>query len=481
MHTIAKLLSGYNRLYPPKFNAIFLIWHIPDMFTENLLEIVPAYYKTMANYETILDKVARVLLLTVDYLRLRQIESKLVSSNRREEARLAPLEFYGHSLGSHIGADAVARVHKARPFAKFSRLLGLDPARPCFFSSLHGISKFRQTEAINMLAVVHSNAGLFGTSSERGQIEIVLNGGTFQPGCPWLDAGCHHARATDILNYVDDQCQMVAYKCNSYEQFKLGACDTVEAATEAGQTLPASVGAPEQYALVNLPQQHIDSQRVRNQLANVHVRQLAQCDADLADDADTHLDPLQRILSDEPLVSKATVQLNEPSPLPRTDTTSTGRHYVSTNPNAAISGSHCLQHYQVRLILLMDDRLQQRRGCSLADHLVADERGAPGILVELFHEPASLEQRPLVHRRRRMTRSLSNLARQRLTPIVGDLLHTALVTFEREPELFVGALLSGIDLGAWSKCISAGLLNVSSSTGFDFVLDVAFMSHVSKK
>jgi hypothetical protein len=498
-------------------NVIFLTWSIPDLFASNLLAMIPAYYKTVANYDLIVDYVAGSLSKFVDFVEL----NNEFESERQRARHYAQFQFYGHSLGSHILSDAISRVtggkqlattnaidgpppsgHFGRPAGlhgpmKFGKLMGLDPATPCFISNEYGISSAKLSEAVHQVVVLHSNAGFAGVPNERADIEIVLNGGTFQPGCVWYDFTCSHVRSTDILSYIDDDCQMVAYKCTSYNHFKLGACQ----ACQSSLLSPSGAGAGD-CVLVNLPEQHRDRPQVlayAEKMSN-RTRQLA----------DGHRHPAgaanKRSLSswlrranndnnddDGPTAatesSRSLVDANATTTTTMTPSKAkmTHFHHVNTNANFRFGRkSHCLQHYQLRLLVYHEDE-RLRDKCKLSAFYL---KSADEIKLKLFYETDLGGELPSGRQQPAVGRSLvakmfvdSDDPRAtsdtiKLNAIVKDVFLTALVNFEAEPRLFVGGQLENLDLAAMRECYERAN---ATSGGPNFLLDIAFMSHTYQK
>lgn len=430
-------------------NIVYVKWYVKTLFADTLFSRVPIYYKTMANYQIILDYVVNAIVKLIDYVE----ESRGGWDSYEARARyFAQYRFYGHSLGAHIIAHAVGRIHQLRPHAKFGKLVGLDPAHPCFYNGDLGINAYKVPDSTNQVVVVHTNVGFAGVDTPRSPIEIVLNGGTFQPNCQWYDMTCSHIRATDILSYFDDQCQMVAYRCNKYEQFKLGACETCE---QAYPDTPGDFGC----ILVNLAEQHVDSEEFLPSSDVDGTRQLAE-----EDDEDDLL-PIR--------TSKVNNETSQPDRLRHRKAS---YHFANTNPKGGIgSASHCLQHYQMRLLILSGSRVWQQR-CPISNFLAESSNK---IKLQLFFEPSRRHSR----QRNRLGAQLNFTRRafdgQQLQAILADKLHTGLLNYEGKPELFVGAMLSNVNIDGWSKCLTK--LGDSNEIELQFYLDMAFMSHVKKR
>lgn len=492
-------------------NVIFLTWCIPDLLTNNLFALIPAYYKTVANYDQILESVAATVSKFIEFAELSRSSGAGWSSEPERARYYAGFEFYGHSLGSHIVTDAIQRVRQrvgrlGGPWAKFGKLAGLDPATPCFLSLEHGISASKVANVVEEIVVVHSNAGLAGLTSDRAYIEIVLNGGTFQPGCAWYDFGCHHSRSTDILQYRDDECQMVAYKCVSYHHFKTGACETCDHLRPPLEVVNSSlgvgrvgagglanhqaVGRSRNCVLVNMEEQHFDSDQMMAfvESRSGHIRQLAgdNDDAYKQRPADRG-GPLDWIVGGDNTTEHAANLENSKRSY---------YHYVKTNPNFRLGRkSHCLQHYQLRLIILGNEVAPEVLAkCRLSNFYSSGDQ-ADNINLNLFYELNYLESNYKPSAKDKSTQAAQRRMRSnkadgsgtmgrrsdpkgiQLGAIIRDLFHSALVTFERQPKLFVGAELDNLKLNELKNCYR----NAGATSGPTLVLDIAFMSHTSER
>jgi len=423
---------------------------------------VPAYYKTMANYATIVDFVERALLKFVQFTELNRIGKQMLETEASEGPSYSKFKFYGHSLGAHIIAHAVSRLHLRKPHLVFAKIVGLDPANPCFGSVNNGISAQLLSNAVEQVAVLHSNTGIIGVTPNRATLDIMLNGGTFQPNCAWYDVKCHHMRATDIFAYLDDDCQMVAYACTNYQQFKLGACETCD----QGSVIQAN--QQPNCVLVNLDYQHLDreSELVEvdagaNQPPGRGVRKLARERLDAEGGNRLRFGGERRQWASGNYSRSANGQAGFKY------------YFVNTNekyrPNNGLS--HCMQHYQLRLLILSDSGGEK---CPLSSYY-NDNIGA--VSVQLLYESIADRFDLLQHYGAKLDFGRQESRRKELMPIIEDQLHTGLINFAGPPELFVGALLEGIDFKRWSSCLNKH----SASSGVSFVLDLAFMSHTKQR
>lgn len=449
MDNIVKVFEHFDvktRSLKPKTgltNVIFVKWYVQSLIADGLISLVSTYYKTMANYEIVVDNVVKAMIMVIDHVE--QARGGWESQEARSKY-FSQFRFYGFSLGAHIISHAVAKVHRLRLYPKFGKLVGLDPSLPCFTNQSLGISARKMADSTNQLIILHTNLGFAGIEKPRTRQEIVINGGSFQPNCAWYNLSCDHYRASKILEYSDDHCQMVAYRCNKYEQFKLGACETCE---------QAHLDAPNDYGciLVNLNEQHVDQEGLFLGNYDDETRQLADEDADLFG-----------LLKSEKRNKRKHNVTRELLKAERTF-----YYHVNTNPDKNPS-SHCLQHYQMRLLILNGSVLWHRK-CPLENHL---SRGDSKLKLRLFHENLYSQ----------LNRSATNYGRsssgeQELQAILTGKLHTGLLNYEGKPRVFVGATFENIDMRSWSKC----LMNANDTTmnDFKFVLDMAFMSHMKKR
>lgn len=441
-------------------NLMFITWGIPEFITDDLIQMIPAYFKTMASYGMITDFVARTFDRMIDYVEYHRKLDESWPGSQAKRKYYESFQFFGHSLGSHLISDSIVRVRKQRPELRFGKLMGLDPANPCFISLEHGLSHVHLNESIKQLVVLHSNAGLAGLASEKANVEIVLNGGTFQPGCTWLDFGCHHARSTDILGYVDDQCQMIAYRCSSYQHFKMGACDAHDSSSTTGHD-------DKNFVLVNLNEQHRDEKELLDLLGGQEdqLRQLAK--------EDEHIDEIQRKLKRTAIERRRQQHLEKMNFFSSYANQSSGSPNYFVNTNAKFRTglkSHCLQHYQLRLIVQYPSEKTQH-DCPIGSFFL--DKGE-SVRLELLYESLYESRRTL------RTKDMSSVGtRNRAENVIKDVLYTSLINFRGQPKLFVGALLDNINLDKLSKCLDGQEKNEDKK--LNFILDVAFMSHIDDR
>lgn len=151
----------------------------------------------------------------------------------------------GHSLGAHVAG--FVGTNFTSPQIKM--ILGLDPAGPAF-SDISPQFRLDPKDA-RLVVTIHTNAGKvsidgFGIKTPLGHYSFFPNGGFNQPGCEnvhgvariLLDGvfqglsdtiACSHRRPTILVPVNEslfNDCEMVGYKCDSYEKFLDGKCGT---------------------------------------------------------------------------------------------------------------------------------------------------------------------------------------------------------------------------------------------------------------
>jgi len=176
-------------------------------------------------------------------------------------ARPEDFHIIGHSLGAHIAGYAGEKLKSWRK-VKLGRITALDPAQPLF----KGMPEFVRLDPgdAEFVDVIHTDAksflmGGYGLETPCGHIDFYPNGGFDQPGCSLFDmpvsldsmvapgstaadtmgrhlVACSHNRGIELyidsLRSVQTKCQLVAHRCDSYEDFVEGRCFDCGAAGE---------------------------------------------------------------------------------------------------------------------------------------------------------------------------------------------------------------------------------------------------------
>lgn len=83
----------------------------------------------------------------------------------------------GHSLGAHACGAAGRNVK----FGRVAKIVGLDPALPCF-GHRHRDERLKPSDA-DYVMVIHTNGGVFGLQPPLGHADFYPNFGKDQPGC----------------------------------------------------------------------------------------------------------------------------------------------------------------------------------------------------------------------------------------------------------------------------------------------------------
>ncbi|XP_067896945.1 phospholipase A1 member A isoform X2 [Heterodontus francisci] len=131
----------------------------------------------------------------------------------------------GISLGAHV-AGFVGRMFNGT----LGQITGLDPAGPKF--SKASVDERLDPGDAKFVEAIHSDSDHFGISQPVGHIDFYLNDGKDQPGCKRRSLSsvywyliCDHMRAVYLyISSIKNHCPLVAFPCQSYEQFTNGQC-----------------------------------------------------------------------------------------------------------------------------------------------------------------------------------------------------------------------------------------------------------------
>ncbi|XP_014374187.1 lipase member H isoform X1 [Alligator sinensis] len=141
-----------------------------------------------------------------------------------EGASLDSIYMIGISLGAHI-SGFVGQMYNGR----LGRITALDPAGPLFRGKPH--SERLDPSDAQFVDVIHSDIDGLGYREALGHIDFYPNGGTDQPGCPQtIFSGsqyfkCDHQRSVFLfLSSLKKSCNITAYPCDSYRDYKNGKC-----------------------------------------------------------------------------------------------------------------------------------------------------------------------------------------------------------------------------------------------------------------
>ncbi|KAG9509696.1 Protein Wnt-2, partial [Fragariocoptes setiger] len=211
------------------YNVFVLSW--PNKFVPNSQGIIQGYSLVASTTRTVGSYMGNFI----------------VRYQQNIGTRLTNFHLIGHSLGAHVMGFAGKYVSSVLG-DRVGRITALDAAGPCYTTG-------KERNRVNMydahyVEAIHTNADVFGTSAAVGHRDIWVGIGEApqqQPGCSLWEVTCSHARAYQVYQHRDHQCQMVAYQCNSYEDFKRGSCPDCQT-DESRCTLvpmPAAIGLDE--------------------------------------------------------------------------------------------------------------------------------------------------------------------------------------------------------------------------------------------
>ncbi|XP_071423183.1 lipase member H isoform X1 [Pithys albifrons albifrons] len=161
--------------------------------------------------------------------RVAEILKKLIDEMLIEGASLDSVHMIGVSLGAHISGFVGQMFGGA-----LGRITGLDPAGPLYRGAPPS-ERLDPTDA-QFVDVIHSDTDGLGYREALGHIDFYPNGGTDQPGCPLtIFSGlqyfkCDHQRSVFLfLSSLTQSCNITAYPCDSYRNYRNGKCTSCEA------------------------------------------------------------------------------------------------------------------------------------------------------------------------------------------------------------------------------------------------------------
>ncbi|XP_042315847.1 lipase member I isoform X2 [Sceloporus undulatus] len=162
--------------------------------------------------------------------KLVDILKNMIDQMRENGASLDSIYMIGVSLGAHV-AGFVGKAYNG----KIGRITGLDPAGPSFTGKLpHERLDYSDAQFVD---VIHTDIDALGYRKPLGNIDFYPNGGTDQPGCPKTILGgiahyfkCDHQRSVFLyMSSLEDNCNVTAYPCDSYVDYRNGKCVSCEA------------------------------------------------------------------------------------------------------------------------------------------------------------------------------------------------------------------------------------------------------------
>nr|XP_060626497.1 lipase member I isoform X1 [Anolis sagrei ordinatus]XP_060626498.1 lipase member I isoform X1 [Anolis sagrei ordinatus]XP_060626499.1 lipase member I isoform X1 [Anolis sagrei ordinatus] len=162
--------------------------------------------------------------------KLVDILKNLLEQMLENGATLESFYMIGVSLGAHV-AGLLGKAYGG----KIGRITGLDPAGP-LFTGKSSHERLDYTDA-QFVDVIHTDIDALGYRKPLGNIDFYPNGGTDQPGCPASLLGgvsqyfkCDHQRSVYLyMASLEENCNVTAYPCDSYEDYRNGKCVSCKA------------------------------------------------------------------------------------------------------------------------------------------------------------------------------------------------------------------------------------------------------------
>ncbi|XP_057335592.1 pancreatic lipase-related protein 3-like [Microplitis mediator] len=147
------------------------------------------------------------------------------------------IHLIGHSLGAHVAAVAANYLY----YYRVSRITGLDPAGPLFYTV--GEDAALDAGDADFVDVYHTNAKIAGKFITCGHVDFYFNGGQSQPGCGNLDYACYHNRAVYYFSESIISTEgFWAHPCdlNDLRNYRSGNCSSSQPIILAGEYVDKS-------------------------------------------------------------------------------------------------------------------------------------------------------------------------------------------------------------------------------------------------
>ncbi|XP_070491648.1 lipase member H-A-like [Chironomus tepperi] len=138
------------------------------------------------------------------------------------------LHIVGHSLGGQMSGYIGKMVNLlSSGTRKIHRITALDPAKPLFYTNRTAMISYIHMNDAELVDIIHTNAGVLGSSVSVGNCDFWPNGGSFQPGCAVNSIiNCDHKRSW--MYYAESVASMEpkfnAIVCEDYKNFKKLNC-----------------------------------------------------------------------------------------------------------------------------------------------------------------------------------------------------------------------------------------------------------------
>lgn len=136
----------------------------------------------------------------------------------------------------------------SRGTRRVKRITALDPAKPLFYTNLTGMISYIHKDDADvctiaifnnkmvifpknfnrqLVDIIHTNAGILGSSVSVGNCDFWPNGGTLQPGCSnKIDIKCDHRRSWMYYaeSVMSTEPIFNAIACDNFDDFKNLSC-----------------------------------------------------------------------------------------------------------------------------------------------------------------------------------------------------------------------------------------------------------------
>ncbi|OXA56889.1 Phospholipase A1 member A [Folsomia candida] len=164
---------------------------------------------------------------------------------RELDADLSLLHVVGFGLGAHAAGIMGSELN-----GKISRITGLDPSLPLF--RMVTDNQKLDSEDASFVDVFHSDGGdtfwhanHLGMGNIMGHVDVYVNQGIFQPGCPapnlpsYEDMYCSHIRSLQLfVESVENKESTIGCSCDSWIAFRGMKCDCTDKMIYVGNSCP---------------------------------------------------------------------------------------------------------------------------------------------------------------------------------------------------------------------------------------------------
>ncbi|XP_076392737.1 pancreatic lipase-related protein 2-like [Megachile rotundata] len=216
--------------FDPEKPTVFIIHGWANSYLSRICEYIRNAYFEHGEYNIIL--IDWKGLSTAEYFwvsnrvpKMSKYVASMIDFLETQGMDLSKTTIVGHSLGAHI-----AGLSSYYAKNKVNYVVALDPAASNFYDKGPGtrVSK----ENAKHVQVIHTNH-ILGMYAALGDADFYVNGGKDGSGC-FLPVLCPRVRAYEYFAESINHKGFLARKCDNFTDYKLGKCESNEAAYMGG-------------------------------------------------------------------------------------------------------------------------------------------------------------------------------------------------------------------------------------------------------